>query len=142
MPNVLKLDSLIRNINTKRTYNDSYFPNNLLYNWNEDQFGPIVIPKRGVTVNLNLKNVALYKKIISDYELNNLKIKGDNIKINGNMVDAYTFKQDYYWMMGDNRHRSEDSRYWGFVPEDHIVGKPVFIWMSIDGFMDLSLIHI
>lgn len=136
MPNVLNLDSLIRNINTKRTYNDSYFPNNVRYNWNEDQFGPIVIPKSGVTVKLNSKNIALYKKIISDYELNNLEIKGDDIKINGSSVNAYTFKQDYYWMMGDNRHRSEDSRYWGFVPEDHIVGKPVFIWMSIDGFMD------
>lgn len=136
LPNVLKLDSLKRNINTTRTYNDAYFPNNVRYNWNEDQFGPIVMPQKGVTVQLNLKNVALYKKIISDYELNDLKVSGDNIKINGATADTYTFKQNYYWMMGDNRHRSEDSRYWGFVPEDHIVGKPVFIWMSIDGFMD------
>jgi signal peptidase I len=136
LPNVLKLDSLKRNINTTRTYNDAYFPNNVRYNWNEDQFGPIVMPQKGVTVQLNSKNVALYKKIISDYELNDLKVSGDNIKINGATADTYTFKQNYYWMMGDNRHRSEDSRYWGFVPEDHIVGKPVFIWMSIDGFMD------
>ena len=136
LPNVLKLDSLKRNINTTRTYNDAYFPNNVRYNWNEDQFGPIVMPKKGVKVQLNSKNVALYKKIISDYELNDLKVSGDNIKINGATADTYTFKQNYYWMMGDNRHRSEDSRYWGFVPEDHIVGKPVFIWMSIDGFMD------
>jgi signal peptidase I len=136
LPNVLKLDSLKRNINSTRTYNDAYFPNNVRYNWNEDQFGPIVMPQKGVTVQLNSKNVALYKKIISDYELNDLKVSGDNIKINGATADTYTFKQNYYWMMGDNRHRSEDSRYWGFVPEDHIVGKPVFIWMSIDGFMD------
>ncbi len=136
LPNVLKLDSLKRNINTTRTYNDAYFPNNVRYNWNGDQFGPIVMPQKGVTVQLNSKNVALYKKIISDYELNDLKVSGDNIKINGATADTYTFKQNYYWMMGDNRHRSEDSRYWGFVPEDHIVGKPVFIWMSIDGFMD------
>lgn len=136
LPNVLKLDSLKRNINTTRTYNDAYFPNNVRYNWNEDQFGPIIMPQKGVTVQLNSKNVALYKKIISDYELNDLKVSGDNIKINGATADTYTFKQNYYWMMGDNRHRSEDSRYWGFVPEDHIVGKPVFIWMSIDGFMD------
>ena len=78
----------------------------------------------------------MYKKIITDYEHNTLSVLGNEVRINGVLTTSYTFKQDYFWMMGDNRHRSEDSRYWGFVPQDHIVGKPVFIWMSIDGFMD------
>lgn len=129
-------DSLKRNVNVTKTYNQIFFPNNVRYNWNEDQFGPIIMPKKGVTVSLTSKTLPLYKKIIQDYESNTLNIRGDEIIINGQISDAYTFQQDYFWMMGDNRHRSEDSRFWGFVPEDHIVGKPVFIWMSIDGFMD------
>ncbi|MBT5596802.1 MAG: signal peptidase I, partial [Flavobacteriaceae bacterium] len=99
-------------------------------------FGPIIIPKKGVKVNLNSENLPLYKKLIRDYEKNELKLENGIIKINNKPVSEYTFKQDYYWMMGDNRYRSEDSRFWGFVPEDHIVGKPVFIWMSIEGIND------
>lgn len=129
-------DSLKRNVNVTKTYNQIFFPNNVRYNWNEDQFGPLVMPKKGATVSLTSKTLPLYKKIIQDYESNTLNIRGDEIIINGELSDSYTFQQDYFWMMGDNRHRSEDSRFWGFVPEDHIVGKPVFIWMSIDGFMD------
>lgn len=129
-------DSLVRNINTQKSYNTNFFPNDVRYNWNEDNFGPIVLPKKGARVNLNPTNIALYKKIIRDYENKNLEIKNDVFMINGELATSYTFEKDYFWMMGDNRHRSEDSRYWGFVPDDHIVGKPIFIWMSIDGIND------
>ncbi len=105
-------------------------------NWNVDNLGPIYIPKAGVTVELNSNTLPFYKRIITDYEHNTLETNGNEIKINGTPTHTYTFKQNYYWMMGDNRHNSEDSRYWGYVPEDHIVGKPIFIWMSIDGIND------
>ena len=100
---------------------------------NGDQFGPIYIPQEGKTVALDTRVLPYYKKIITEYEHNTLQVNGDEIRINGKPATSYTFKQNYYWMMGDNRHRSEDSRYWGYVPEDHIVGKPVFIWFSWDG---------
>ena len=100
--------------------------------WSIDNFGPIYIPEAGKEVALTIENLPLYKRIIEVYEHNTLKVSGSQILINDQPVTSYTFKQNYYWMMGDNRHRSEDSRYWGFVPEDHIVGKPVFIWMSLD----------
>ena len=132
--NTNTFDSLVRKVNNKKSYNESFFPNNIKFNWNEDNFGPISIPKAGKTININNKNYPLYKKIIKDYE-NNSIIKGDdNYIINGIETSSYTFKQDYYWMMGDNRHSSEDSRFWGFVPEDHILGKPVLIWFSVDNF--------
>jgi signal peptidase I len=131
------LDSLKRTFNEIKSYNTSYFPNNIRFDWNEDNFGPIIIPKRNTTVDLTKNNLPIYKKIIREYEKNELTLDlNGTIRINNIETNSYTFKQDYYWMMGDNRYRSEDSRSWGFVPEDHIVGKPVFIWFSIDGIND------
>lgn len=106
--------------------------------WSIDNFGPIYIPEAGKEIAINTQNLPLYKRIIEEYEHNDLKVNGNQILINGKAATTYTFQQDYYWMMGDNRHRSEDSRYWGFVPADHIVGKPVFIWLSLDQYVPWS----
>ena len=129
-------DSITRNVNEIKTYNESYFPNRITFNWNQDNFGPIIIPKKGDKIILDNKTYPLYKKIIEEYENNSVTRKSNVFIINNKKVDHYYFKQNYYWMMGDNRHKSEDSRYWGFVPYDHIMGKPIFIWMSIDNFND------
>jgi signal peptidase I len=91
------------------------------------------IPQAGASIPLTIENLPYYKKIITEYEGHELAVAGNQISIDGQVTNNYTFGQNYYWMMGDNRHRSEDSRYWGFVPEDHIVGRPVFIWFSLQG---------
>ena len=118
-------------LNTEADDRDIY-PQNGNLHWTRDNYGPIWIPKKGESIKLTLENLPIYERPIRAYEGNELEVKDGKIFINGKEAKEYTFKLDYYWMQGDNRHNSADSRYWGFVPEDHIVGKPIFIWWSSD----------
>lgn len=135
VPGVLKIE---KNLMPAGMWSPDIFPFDSAYRWNIDNFGPLYIPKAGDVVNITPETLPLYRRIIEVYEGNKLEVIGRDIFINGNKADTYTIKQDYYWMMGDNRHNSADSRYWGFVPEDHIVGKAVFVWLSLDKDKALS----
>ncbi len=123
------VNNVTKIISTKGEYG-SVFPYISSLGWNVDNFGPIYIPKKGETIKINKQSLPFYKRIIKEYEQNDLIVDGDKISINGKEAINYTFKQDYYWMMGDNRHNSIDARAWGYVPFDHVVGKPVLIWFS------------
>lgn len=128
-----KIDSLKSTWKPKGQWEPSIFPHDKVnFPWNNDNYGPIVVPKSGETVQLTMQNIALYKRIIGVYEGNDFRVDKGVIFINGERADSYTFKMDYYWMMGDNRHQSADSRSWGFVPANHIVGTPLFIFFSLE----------
>ncbi len=130
---VLKLEKYKETVSVRKlnfNADNAIFPHIKSNNWSQDNFGPIYIPKAGVTVKLDLTSLPYYKQIIQNYENNDLAVVGTTIFINGIEATSYTFKQDYYWLMGDNRHNSLDARYWGYVPFDHVLGKPVMVWFS------------
>ena len=130
LPGVVSVEQV--NIFTEGQYDRDIFPHTEAYSWNLEFYGPLTIPGKGMTVEVNVNTLPLYRRIIEAYEQNDLQVKGDVIYINGEVATSYTFQMDYFFMMGDNRHNSADSRFWGFVPEDHIIGKPRLIWLSMD----------
>ncbi len=132
------ITSLERRVSPEEQKTASLFPNDRKKRYNLDYFGPIYIPEEGKTVEITPESLPFYRRIIEVYEGsemgidNTISLNGTQVLLNGEPFNSYTFKQNYYWMMGDNRHNSEDSRSWGYVPYNHVVGKPVFVWLSLD----------
>ncbi|MBV1887810.1 MAG: signal peptidase I [Urechidicola sp.] len=122
--------SIVKKNTPAGNYTKSIFPHDVQYPWSGDNYGPLYIPEAGATIDINSKTIPIYEHVIREYERNDVTVDGDTMYINGQVATSYTFKQDYYWMMGDNRHNSLDARSYGFTPFDHVIGKPVFIWMS------------